>query len=449
MTSTFEVAISQASSQIPTGLNEDERGVYKTLLRVRGLRTKPPPDVFVITDLAKDYDDLVAMVLLKELHRLGLIRYVVNLIFVFKKLASNLLSRLKGFVANLDPAKDRAAYGRGALDSLGLQDIPIAWGEDATIVPDKVAKYEFKYPFEPKDITFLQAKENPRNLREIQTGFDLLDQCVTEKWREEDTSQEKPQGLTFLLISSLTDIDAYTQKQPELFASKTARVLLQGAYMTERSVNKYTLKPDPVAANNGFDPKAASRFHKFIGDKKIPSVTYTKVAASLAALPASIFGELKKTGHVLADHLYIRQAEQDVDYYATACGPEPFAPGRDQEWFLKTKTNWYKMGHQPEDQKPVGEEILGYTKAVLYDALPALDTAGEDVISALGVLLGDKGAIDAFTTRHRIVGKGTVDDPEVGGGMDVGKMQVALAALLKGSLQSAVDQGFGLKKNYV
>lgn len=61
-------------SEIPTGLDASEIEVYKTLLGVRERRTKPPPDVFVITDIAKDYDDLVAMILLKELQRLGLIR---------------------------------------------------------------------------------------------------------------------------------------------------------------------------------------------------------------------------------------------------------------------------------------------------------------------------------------------------------------------------------------
>lgn len=59
--------------QIPTGLSPEEQGVYKKLIGVRKRRGRQaPPRVVVITDLGKDYDDLAAMVVLKELHRLGL-----------------------------------------------------------------------------------------------------------------------------------------------------------------------------------------------------------------------------------------------------------------------------------------------------------------------------------------------------------------------------------------
>jgi hypothetical protein len=55
----------------------------------------------IITDLAKDYNDLAAMVVLKELHRLGFVH-------------------LKAFIANLEPSRKRAIYRQAALDSLGL-----------------------------------------------------------------------------------------------------------------------------------------------------------------------------------------------------------------------------------------------------------------------------------------------------------------------------------------
>jgi hypothetical protein len=55
----------------------------------------------VITDLAKDYNDLAAIVVLKELYRLGFVH-------------------LKAFIANLELSCKRAIYGRAALDSLGL-----------------------------------------------------------------------------------------------------------------------------------------------------------------------------------------------------------------------------------------------------------------------------------------------------------------------------------------
>jgi hypothetical protein len=61
--------------KIPSGLSIDEKIVYQRLIelrRIRGCENQGPLEVVVITDLAKDYDDLSAMVVLKELHRIGL-----------------------------------------------------------------------------------------------------------------------------------------------------------------------------------------------------------------------------------------------------------------------------------------------------------------------------------------------------------------------------------------
>jgi hypothetical protein len=57
--------------------------------------------VVVITDLAKDYNDLAVIVVLKELYRL---RFV----------------HLKAFITNLEPSRKRAIYGQAALDFFGL-----------------------------------------------------------------------------------------------------------------------------------------------------------------------------------------------------------------------------------------------------------------------------------------------------------------------------------------
>ena len=54
-------------------MKEEFRDIYDKLLEVVNTRVKegvPAPKIFVITDLAKDYDDLCAMILLRELHRI-------------------------------------------------------------------------------------------------------------------------------------------------------------------------------------------------------------------------------------------------------------------------------------------------------------------------------------------------------------------------------------------
>jgi hypothetical protein len=55
----------------------------------------------VITDLAKDYDDLAVMVMLKELDRLGFMH-------------------LEAFIVNLEPSYKHTIYRQAALDSLDL-----------------------------------------------------------------------------------------------------------------------------------------------------------------------------------------------------------------------------------------------------------------------------------------------------------------------------------------
>ncbi|KAF4635261.1 hypothetical protein G7Y89_g2838 [Cudoniella acicularis] len=78
--------------------------VYYTLRKAgQAIKAKygRAPGVFAISDLAKDKDDLTALLPLKGLDRSGIIEF-------------------EGLIANLELAYKRAIYRRGALDSLGL-----------------------------------------------------------------------------------------------------------------------------------------------------------------------------------------------------------------------------------------------------------------------------------------------------------------------------------------
>lgn len=85
---------------IHNSLFAKEQEVYERLLEVAKVNTSKGAHVnrvVVITGLGKDYDDLAAMVVLKELHRLGLIH-------------------LEGFITNMKPSRKRAILGRVLLD---------------------------------------------------------------------------------------------------------------------------------------------------------------------------------------------------------------------------------------------------------------------------------------------------------------------------------------------
>lgn len=392
-------------SGIPAGLDDKQRSVYDTLIKLRNQRkqrTEAPPNIAVITDLAKDFDDLTAMVVLKELHRLGLIK-------------------LCGFIANLKPERKRAIYGRGALDSLGLIHIPIAIGTDGIgtqppgnkLPQDTLTEYayEFKAPF------YTRTVSNPPTFRK---GADLLDDICLK-------AQKEGKKVTFLLISSLKDIHEFTSDKPQnarrqgLFQAVVKNVVLQGDY----DINPQ-LTPKAAAANNIFAWDAAQGFHKLMDTTPIQSAVYTKSVAYTTHLTPKDFADLAATGHEIGKHLYKVHTSQEREYYHGAWyAPTIFT----RERFLEKKTNWYES-HNDTDPYPNPDtgEILQYlTKVVVYDALAALAAAGQDVLAALRIK-------DENRDLHEIVGHVgpepvKEDIPDV----NVENMRGAIKALLKGS----------------
>jgi hypothetical protein len=99
------------STLIPRDLSDNLKAVYRTLLEVKlemDENQTGPPDVLAII-AAADYNNYLAILLLKELHRIGLIK-------------------LRSFVASLEPAENRIGLLRGLLDLLGLPQVPLAEG---------------------------------------------------------------------------------------------------------------------------------------------------------------------------------------------------------------------------------------------------------------------------------------------------------------------------------
>jgi hypothetical protein len=396
--------------EVPKGLTSDEQTVYETLQVVRKARWiagKRPPRVVAITDLAKDYDDLAAMVLLKELDRLGIVKLIA-------------------FVANLMPAFERARFGRGALDSLCRPDIPIAAGTSG--FPDGAEKKHVQLAYE-FDCNFMARKDDER-LAKVGSGLDLLHQVCEE-------ARKNGEKLTLVLISSLEDIYKFSLKYSELLKETVSNVVFQGGY----SMKDGSLDPDSNANNNRYDPVASKEFHKFVQENSIPSAVYTKIAAFATPLTADLFRDMSDTGHPLGIHLKSVQVEQDRAFYQTSSlsEGERFAPFMTQHWFLKNKTNWFET-HKPEDtfpdpnpqtalpgDKDRGPDLADYlTKVVVYDALAALGASGDDALRALKVL--SHGDDPEF---HRVVGVENVDI-----GIQPERMAVTLSALLKGSLLS-------------
>ncbi|KAL3420442.1 hypothetical protein PVAG01_08941 [Phlyctema vagabunda] len=379
------------NTMIPRDLTAEHQGVYGTILEAvaaRKARGEKPPILVVITDLAKDYDDLSAMVVLKELHRLGAVQ-------------------LRGFIANLKPAIKRVQFGRGALDSLGLQEIPIAEGTVGAQEPYAVHDYEF-------DCDFMADEQI------TESG----DQLLHGLYQNADQNNEK---IKLVLLSSLRDIFIFSRQEGELLRRVTNEVVLQGGYTVSEDGE---LVADESAANNKWDMDAAVQFHKFMQENQIHSTVYTKIAAYATPLTSEDFVELENTGHPIGKHLRKVQLTQDVLFWEKASSPDAskrHMPFMDTEWFLKGRSSWYDK-HLPSDVKPVGDEIIPYlNKVVAYDALAALGAAGDDIVAGLKVL----SPTPSPDTIHRVIGtKGPPESSDIDGS----RMALVLAALMKGAL---------------
>lgn len=388
---------------ILTGLSEDESEVYKKLRIVAKKREETgqrPRPIVVITDVGKDYDDLAALVVLKEFHRLRLVE-------------------LRAVVANLVPADKRAYLAKAALKSLGLPGVPVACGSRGSPDEHEVLDHEFN-----------EAEFGKSDFKALGDGKDLL----LEVYRN---AKDKGEKLYLLCLSSLQDIQEFASAYPDLVTENTAEVHMQGGnYISSEN----QLEPDSKAANNRYNLDAAKKFHSIIQRKGITSHTYTKTAAFEAPLTSEVFEQLEATGHPIGAYLRRVQVKQDVAFYKQACERNPekrFAPFMDQDWFLSNKTSW--QANVGGEARPTGEEIIPYlTKIVLYDVLAALGIAGDDVVSELKVfrsndrrLMGQsKSEGDVVETHHWILG----DEPSAA---FPDAISLTVSALLKHSLLNA------------
>lgn len=395
---------------IPEGLTPEYRAVYDTILDIVEARCEQDKvRLVVITDLAKDFDDLLALIVLKEFHRLGVIE-------------------LLGFVANLNPAKKRALLGRGALDHLKLPGVPIAIGTKGEHTDHEVLEYEFK-----GSDGFI-AEDDPKH--KLPSGEELLHEIFTKAHKDK-------YKVTFLGLSSLMDIAQFTEKEPDLVRATLGRVVLQGGYSISKDG---TLEPDITATNNHFAFEEAKYFHKFLQDNNIPSQCFTKVATFATPIYQTLLKQMESTGVEVGKYLRAVQLGQDLHFWKCASGPIEgrFRPFMDETWFLKNKTTWYNK-HPGEPGPPDITPWLD--KVTAYDCLAAFGAAGEDILAALGVLKPIVTRTDAIHERHQIVGVLPVPHPVIKGQNILPEeanihgevFATAIQALALGSLKAVVQ----------
>ncbi|KAA8563638.1 hypothetical protein EYC84_011661 [Monilinia fructicola] len=139
---------SNNSPAVPNGLKAEQIAIYQEI--IRAVKSRPKdfeiPHVLVITDIGKDYDDLTAMMVLKELHRLGAIK-------------------LQGFIANLAPAYKRVIL-QGAYHLESDPNTPHPCDPkhplcSAVLKPEHVANNDWNWPDAEEFHAFLDQQRIP------------------------------------------------------------------------------------------------------------------------------------------------------------------------------------------------------------------------------------------------------------------------------------------------
>ncbi|KAH8587685.1 hypothetical protein B0O99DRAFT_694240 [Bisporella sp. PMI_857] len=417
------------------GLSDEYKSVYLALgevVQTRRAKGISPPRVAVISDIGKDLDDLTALVVLAELHRLQVIELV-------------------GVVTNLHPAAKRARLARGALDKMSLRDIPVGIGSQGIPPEDEASKIHKENHYEFGYCDFLAA-ENDR----IEDGSSLLHNIFSNAIKDKCK-------VKLLLISSLMDIAEFSSKFPGLLTKDSLdHVHIQGAYSVDPQTNYTT--PLKAGANNKYHFKAATVWHDFMNLNDIPSTVWGKAAAFATPISVDFFQELSKDGHDIGRYLKRIHWHQERHFY-TSCGHQDtrFASFMNEEWYLINKTSWTPSSSYKRDVvgnyllNPEGKQIRTnhpasadeafalLDKCTLYDALAALGVAGDDVVKKLGVVNEET---VKWEILHRVVGieripgvegdleknlKAVEESPAIPG-VNGRKMATAIKALMKGGL---------------
>ncbi|KAK3349756.1 hypothetical protein B0T25DRAFT_548880 [Lasiosphaeria hispida] len=390
-------------TKIPYAPTSAEYNYYARLIPV--LRARKPSDkprILVITDIDQDYDDLMAIVFLAEMHRIGVVE-------------------LAGFVANHKPAIKRAFLLRSTLHLLKLGHLPVAVGTGGV----EKDEHRDSFFYELKNVTFA---DQPWNKQEPPSGADLMESLA----RRVDQGE---QPLTVLLISSLQDIsEFFNTRSPSFIKKGFKKFVSQGGYtVTVTPPPESSIKLDPVMgmANNNFHPTAARNYTDMLGDLNLPSDAWSREAAKAARLDGSVFQSLSSYGPI-GQHFLWSWLRQEFKFYWDPLH-NPYMEHLNLEWYLKTRLvldpdseEFSRFMNTPPDFKT----IVPMNKVIAYDGCAAMGAVGDDVMRALGIMDEVLPAYNTAAHQHRVFGA-SKDDL---GGVDGVSLGAAFKVFFLGGL---------------
>merc|ERR1719183_743062 len=183
---------------------------------------------------------------------------------------------VRGVIATLAPAHDRARLCRGTLNLLGMAKVPVGVGTDGG---DTVGKHSAT-PFDHGARSYMPSA-NSEEAMMIEPGRKLLGRLYEEA---------EVHSLTLLIVASFKDGALFLRDNEALFVQKTKEVVIMGGVeptfydSTLKSTDIYEL-PDGTylendsAHNQQFDQVATRFFFTRCQDLGIPLVILSRWAA--------------------------------------------------------------------------------------------------------------------------------------------------------------------------
>jgi len=251
--------------------------------------------VIVITDIGRDIDDALALIILSSLRKM----FVVNPLAV---------------ITTSEPTGDCACLARTILDSLSMHDVPVGIGADMNC-PGGIILHCY-------DNVVRQSKS------QFESASNLMSRILKDA---------EPKSVKLVCLANLKDVSELIAKHETLFRTKIKEVVVMGGAVF--SVSRNQLIPDDTAFNNSGE--AARHVYAECQQNHIPTITISRYAAYGCPFSNSFLDELQTTNHLLARE--IRNANLiELEELWKKVNMPTWMPGRgklpvlcNREWFLE------------------------------------------------------------------------------------------------------------------
>lgn len=313
----------------------------------------------VLTDIGRDHDDELALIVMAALLKLELID-------------------LKAIITTLKPSYERAQLAKGVLDTLGIRNIPIGVGSNI----------DENYSIQPYEFNASYMSEPSK--------FATQDELLREVFKNAPDS-----SIDFLLIAGLTDANQFIKENLKLAKQKIKKVVIMGGFSSDNEKHIKDkdgfLIPD-TSYNNNVDMASAKELYKLLQENNIPIVTVTKQAAMACAISPQFYEELAATKSPLGIRLSDAQSGsiKHLWHRVFLKADDPLREGLpgycNKEWFLKTFTK-----NLPEYSRLTQEDSVWpyVNKLNAYDPIALLAMVFPDMFDPKVEIIND-------TAHHEI-----------------------------------------------